>query len=441
MKIVVAVSGGMDSLYALKHLKDEGHDVAALHARFISTENDPVPALSALCKKWEIPIHVADLRDEFRTALIIPFLRSYAHGETPNPCALCNKYMKFGRLLDIARNLSAEVLASGHYVDMENFVKGNISYGLCLKSADDKSKDQSYFLALTPLDRLRLAIFPLAHKIKKEISDELTAKNISIPVNKESQEVCFIPNDNYRDFIETEGEKRKISYTGTGDILFRGMQENTLIEKKVGTHEGLWRYTEGQRKGLGIAWTDPLYVIEKNEESNTLYVGTQESLSISHAYASQINFLVPPQLWSENIFVRTRYRENPSAAKISFFIQNDTNANNEKLCTTEIPDASLMTEQTNISQLNDLENTYKEQGSTQNIFDNPASCQLFHVQEDNNRFETEQDQVFFKQRQIWNAMPLSLIVKFEEEKQVYAKGQVLAIYDEKGFVLAGAILY
>jgi len=444
MKIVIAVSGGMDSLYTLMHLKQEGHDVAALHARFISTKNDPVPALSALCKEWNIPFHIADLRDEFRKEVIIPFLNSYAHGETPNPCAICNRRMKFGRLLDIARNLSAEVLATGHYVDMENYkTEKGIDYGLCLKCGDDKSKDQSYFLALTPIENLRFALFPLAHKIKTDIYDELTKKSVPIPISKESQEICFVPHDNYKEFIEVESQKYKIAYQNTGEIIYRDAHDDALSGKKIGMHEGLWRYTEGQRKGLGIAWAEPLYVIEKNYNSNILYVGNQSALNISEASASQINFLVLPQLFPKNLFVRTRFREHPVPAKVFLAMQNSNveielgNSLSEKALTRlldELQGKSKTCSNSATYSSNDTCLTSNESES----FSIPS--QLFHVREEGSRLDSEQEQAFSKQRTTWNTAPISLIVRFENHKQIYAKGQVLAVYDENGFVLAGGVL-
>lgn len=429
MKIVIAVSGGVDSLYTLLHLKEEGHDIAALHARFINTKNDPVPGLSSLCKEWKIPFHVADIRDEFSKEVILPFLKSYAQCETPNPCAICNKSMKFGRLLNIARNLSAETFATGHYVDMQNYIteKGT-DYGLCLKSGDDKNKDQSYFLALTPIESLRFAIFPLAHKIKKDIYAELTEKNIVPPINKESQEVCFVPNDNYREFIETESLKHKINYQGAGEVIYREIYGDTPISKKIGIHSGLWRYTEGQRKGLGIAWSEPLYVIEKDPISNILYVGNQDALNIPEASASQINFLVPPQLWPTNLLVRTRFREQAIPAKI--FLSLNKHASEHELGNPASENA-----------LNELEHQCTTYGNIENELQNQfVPNQLFHVREENNRFDSEQEEAFTKQRVIWNTAPVSLTARFENNKQVYAKGQILAVYDENGFVLAGGVL-
>lgn len=485
MKIAIAVSGGVDSLYALISLKEAGHDVAALHARFmpVPKDKDPVPLLSTLCKEWGIPLHIVDLKEDFTKYVIRPFLESYARSETPNPCAHCNKSMKFGRLLDIARNLSVASLATGHYVNMEDYFLGankTISYGLCLKSAHDSSKDQSYFLALTPIEKLRFAQFPLANKLKKDIVEELRLKNITIPIQKESQEVCFVPNDNYREFIEMQREKRQINYQGEGDIVFR----NDNVSKKIGMHNGLWRYTEGQRKGLGIAWSDPLYVIEKNEEKNILYVGTRSFLDISSAYAFQINFLVAPEYWNmqsnflefaqlaqeedaqvtplqkdilkkqENkikqdiekqqeevgLFVRTRFREKPSPARV--FLEIPKQHNLEISTESQYLKIELGTKESYsllkdfMKQSVDLQLFVPELGINNN-YDNKY---LWHVQEEETRFESEEEKAYSLERQFWNTMPVRLVVEFLSPKQVYAKGQVLAVYDKKGFLLAGGIL-
>ena len=159
MDITVAISGGTDSLFALLSLREAGHRVTALHARFLPVpeKGDPVPAMKELCDSLGVPLVVADLTQEFRSSVVDPFALAHTLARTPNPCALCNRAMKFGRLLDIALGYG-EAFATGHYAALAQ----HPVYGPALKSGSDKAKDQSYFLALVPLERLRRTLFPLA---------------------------------------------------------------------------------------------------------------------------------------------------------------------------------------------------------------------------------------------------------------------------------------
>ncbi len=421
MRIIVAVSGGIDSLYTLLALKKDGHDVAALHARFINTETSPIADLSIFCKEQNIPFYVADLRDEFCKNVIKPFLNAYAEGQTPNPCATCNKSLKFGRLLEIARNYSAQFLATGHYACLEPYIlPDKSSFSIGLKSADDKTKNQSYFLALTPLSSLRHCLFPLAHKHKKEIEAELSKHEVKIPIPKESQEVCFIPSDNYREFIENNAEKFSLEFSGQGKIVL--LNKDIHAEKILGEHKGLWNYTEGQRKGIGIAHSEPLYVIKKDYVSNILYVGNQDYLYINSAKANQLNFFVPPSLWPNKLWAQCRYKEKPT--EVDVFIQGQDFELNLATCQ---------------DKLFELEQQFIYAGSKdqENL---QQDSKLFHVQLDDLIYENKEEEHYFQKINAWNKANLSLKVVFKEAKQVYAKGQILAIYDENNFILAGGIL-
>lgn len=423
MKIIVAVSGGMDSLWTLLSLKEQGHDVAALHARFIKVKDDPVPALAKICKDFGIPLHIADVKDEFNIEVIRPFLNSYREAKTPNPCAVCNKTMKFGRLLDIARNCSAEKFATGHYVCMENYSTPNgKEYGPCLHTAKDDTKDQSYFLALTPLDSLRHCLFPLAREEKAVLREELKTRGIQIPHEKESQEVCFIPSDDYRSFLEYECERRQLTLPEGGDIVVLVKTEDGIVTKKIDTHNGLWHYTEGQRRGLGIAWTEPLYVIKKDSINNILYVGAKDCLNIDFAFAEGLNFLVPPTLWPEKIFARTRFREKPMEVNAEFFMGESG-----------LTDDLLSFEKEGMAGFN-----YEKQCSQ---YDYAEQAQYLHHIREEESLNVGHHDVFEKQRAWWNSLEeLNIKVHFSHGHQVYAAGQILALYDENGFVLAGGTL-
>ena len=302
MKIAVAVSGGADSLYALSVLKTAGHDLLALHGRFVSLPWDPVPGLREQCARLAVPLHVADLREQFLQQVIVPFVSAYAAGQTPNPCAHCNRAMKFGVLLETAGELGAEAFATGHYAA---FAEHPV-YGFALRRATDCSRDQSYFLSLVTKEALVRAVFPLADTLRKAIPGKLAEQGLAAPLPEESREICFVPGDEYRAFLAGHAER----LPGPGPIRLRD-------GRVIGRHEGLWRYTEGQRRGLGLAWSEALYVLEKDRARNSLLVGTAAELRVHGCRAGQCHVFVPAPQWPERVFVRTRYKQEARAADVT----------------------------------------------------------------------------------------------------------------------------
>ena len=303
--IAVAVSGGVDSLYALSVMASAGTRILALYGRFrdIDTKDDPVALLTENCDRLGVSLYVADLREAFAESVMRPFAASYAAGLTPNPCALCNARIKFGLLLDYARSLGCSRLVTGHYVrKMLHPV-----YGSVLGAAADIRKDQSYFLALVPAERLMQAEFPLADITKDKARHAVEEQGLTIPIPRESQEICFIPDNDYRLFLQNMG----VELSGPGSVLLTG--DNSRV---IGRHEGLWRYTEGQRRCLGIAWSEPLYVIGKDAAQNTLLVGPAGALCRRECVAAEANILVSPELWPEQLFVRIRYRQRAVRASV-----------------------------------------------------------------------------------------------------------------------------
>ncbi|WP_419787421.1 tRNA 2-thiouridine(34) synthase MnmA [Pseudodesulfovibrio sp.] len=305
MKVAVAVSGGMDSLLALSLLREQGHDLVAVHGLFLPAgqgKGDAVDGLAATCAAMGLPFHALDLRSEFENLVAAPFAEAYRNGLTPNPCALCNPRIKFGVLFDAARDLGADGLATGHYVRMED----RPGLGRVLVRGADRTKDQSYFLSLVPIDSLRSAHFPLGDVHKKDVPQLLAARGLTTPLPTESQEICFVPDDDYHAFLQARG-----LMPGPGPIILED-------GRVVGKHRGLWRHTEGQRRGLGVAWTEPLYVLAKNMAVNALVVGPKSSLEAEGCVAGQLNVMVPFNLWPENLLVQTRYRQQARPARIAF---------------------------------------------------------------------------------------------------------------------------
>lgn len=294
MSIAVAVSGGLDSLLALVLLQEQGGRVLAVHGRFLDADQSG-PALERICRDLGAPFLELDLRRQFEERVIAPFVRSYLAGDTPNPCAACNPGMKFGLLFEAAQERGAGRLATGHYVRLE---QGRLLRG------KDATKDQSYFLSLVPLERLERAVFPLGGLTKAAARAELARRGLTPPLSRESQEICFVPHGDYRAFLESRG----LDLPGAGPVLLSDGRE-------IGRHRGLWRHTQGQRKGLGLSWPEPLYVLDKDPARNALQVGPAAELAAWGCELGQVNRLAPQRAWPETVLVQTRYRQKAKPAR------------------------------------------------------------------------------------------------------------------------------
>ncbi len=291
----------MDSLASLLMLHNSGNDLLPFHARFFpQKDKDTEQKLKNICNDLGLNLHILDLKQEFEQLIIRPFINAYMSGLTPNPCALCNRKIKFGLIFDHVKSLGAEYLATGHYARiLHHNSKPSLWRGA------DSSKDQSYFLSLVPPDILGKTIFPLHETTKKHAQEYLSQKQVSPPVRKESNEICFIEND-YRSFIDS-----MMPDAPQKPGLIKTIQGETL-----GTHQGLWKYTQGQRRGLNIAHEHPLYVTEKDIVNNTLIVGSKQDTLTSTCHAHNLNIHLDPDLWPSEIFVQTRYRQKAGPASV-----------------------------------------------------------------------------------------------------------------------------
>ena len=303
--VAVAVSGGLDSLMALCLLKDAGRMVLAVHGVFVPGHEARLDGLRLTCDKLGVPLEIVDLRAEFARKVVEPFAAAYAAGATPNPCAVCNRDMKFGLLLDAAVGLGAERLATGHYARLEYFHCEAGDF-LTLGRAADEGKDQAYFLGMVAPESLRRVDFPLADCYKADLREEVARRGLVVPEKRESREICFVPNDDYRAFLLDRG----VAVADPGPMILAD------DGRQVGEHQGLWRYTEGQRRGLGVAYSKPLYVIGKDMARNALILGTEEYLYITAWLAVDLNIHVPPGQWPDEVRVRTRYRQTPQPARV-----------------------------------------------------------------------------------------------------------------------------
>lgn len=291
--IAVAVSGGVDSLLSLILLRERGEEVLAVHGKFLEGDRAG-QGLEEICRKLGAPFVVLDLRKEFERLVQEPFVRGYLEGGTPNPCAICNPEIKFGTLWDKVREAGAGRLATGHYARMEE----DPGWGRVLRRGLDAGKDQSYFLSRVPRERLERAEFPLGAMTKARVREELARRGLSAPLERESNEICFVPGDDYRDFLE----KRGVELPGPGEMV--------LADGRVlGRHLGLWRHTVGQRRGLGLGWPEPLYVLDRDAATNRLVVGPRAELEARGCFVERVNELVPRRDWPAEVLIQTRYRQ------------------------------------------------------------------------------------------------------------------------------------
>jgi tRNA-uridine 2-sulfurtransferase len=285
-KVVVAMSGGVDSSVAAALLKEQGYDVIGMMLRLWSEPGkeesnrcctpDSMAQARRVAAKLGIPFYVIDAKDVFRETVVQYFLDGYARGETPNPCLICNRQIRWTFLLDRALALGADYMATGHYVRIRKTESGTFE----LWRAVDRSKDQSYVLHVLSQEKLARALFPIGDYPKSEI--RAIAEKFGLPTasRKDSQDLCFLAGEDYRNFLQ----RNAAEMLQPGEIL-------TREGRAVGTHTGLANYTIGQRKGLGLASPVPLYVLGKDSGTNSLIVGTQEELGSRELFARDVHWL------------------------------------------------------------------------------------------------------------------------------------------------------
>ncbi len=294
--IAVALSGGADSAFTA-YLLRQRHEVFGLFA--LLAQADPereIARVRKICQKLSIPLEVVDLREIFHQRIIGYFKEAYRQAKTPNPCIVCNREIKFGLLLEKALNLGAEKLATGHYVRL--FWDGEHECYLLQKGVDP-AKDQSYFLALLRQEQLEKAVFPLGTWRKREVIREAVRLGLFELTAPESQEVCFIRGD-YRELFKDEDFP-------PGEIV-------TLSGRVVGRHRGLFAYTIGQRRGLGVRLGRPYYVVALDPERNRVIIGPKRYLARRELLVERPHLVCPRRGLPERALVRVRYRHQEAPA-------------------------------------------------------------------------------------------------------------------------------
>lgn len=302
--VVVAMSGGVDSSVAAALLVEQGYRVIGMMLRLWSEEGkedqnrcctpDAMALARRVAAKLGIPFYAVDVREKFKEVVVSHFLEGYASGITPNPCLKCNRYIRWGTLYEYAQSLGATWFATGHYARLRRLESGEVQ----LLRGVDVEKDQSYVLSVLPQEQLRHTFFPVGEYHKPEVRE--LARRFGLPVanRADSQDLCFLAGGDYRDFLSRhapEVSRPGVIVNRQGEIL--------------GEHQGLAFYTIGQRKGLGIAFPRPLYVLEKDVVRNRLVVGEEHELGRSTLIAERVNWISgQPPVSPIQVEVKIRYK-------------------------------------------------------------------------------------------------------------------------------------
>jgi tRNA-specific 2-thiouridylase len=297
-RVLVAMSGGVDSSLTAYLLKEAGYEVIGATMRIWDSENDvpsqgprdyfgccgvaDVEDARKVAQRLGIPFYVLNLKEQFEDEVIAYFCREYLKARTPNPCILCNEKVKFGALLGKARELEATFVSTGHYARVE-YDQGRKRF--LLKRGKDPKKDQSYVLFSLSQTQLAHALFPLGYSRKEDVRKKALDLGLRVHDKPESQEICFIPGRNYRPFL-----RRRVS---------RGMEVGDIVDTQgriLGRHKGLPFYTVGQRKGLGLSAGKPLYVVELDRERNLMLVGEKEHVYATGLIADRSNWILMDEI-------------------------------------------------------------------------------------------------------------------------------------------------
>lgn len=317
-RAMIAMSGGVDSSVAVHLMQQKGYECVGATLRLyegavddetICGSSSAIKDAEDVAKQYGIPFHAYDYREDFKEEVICRFINTYIEGGTPNPCVECNRYMKFGRLMDRMREADCDCIVTGHYVRVEyDDARGQY----VLKKGLDESKDQSYVLYNLTKEQLAHCYFPLGEYSKDEIRE--IAENLGLlnAKKKDSQDICFVPDGDYASFIE--------NYTG------QTFEEGNFVNREgkvLGRHKGMIRYTIGQRKGLGLALQEPMYVYEKRMDTNEVVLCRNEELFSDTLEACAVNWIIKPKDGEAvHCKAKVRYRQKEADAVVECLDDN-----------------------------------------------------------------------------------------------------------------------
>ena len=314
-RVVVAMSGGVDSSVAAALLVEQGYEVIGVMLRLWAEVRPGLPSLNRCCSDEAvadarrvasalgIPFYLLNVERPFKEQVVDRFIAGYAGGVTPNPCLYCNRHIRFGRLLNYARGIGAELLATGHYARVRRAPDGA---GYQLLRAVDRAKDQSYVLHVVGQRELAHLCFPVGHLTKAEVRARARALGLPVAEKRESQELCFVVDGDYRRFLR--------------DWAPEAVRPGPIVDRAgnvLGEHRGLPFYTIGQRRGLGIAAREPLYVLELDPRRNAVIVGPREELGRDELTAVHVNWIAgAPPAEEVAVTAQIRYRGAEVAARV-----------------------------------------------------------------------------------------------------------------------------
>lgn len=307
--VVLGMSGGVDSSVSAILLKEQGYKVYGVTMELIVNDGSAVRDAKAVCDKLGIEHYVLDLKDIFKEKVIDVFIDEYQKCRTPNPCIYCNRYLKFGAMYEFAKSIGADYVATGHYAKVEYSEK----YGKnVIKKSNAGKKDQTYVLCNISPEIVDHIVFPLEKfESKDEIRKIAREHGLEVAQKPDSEDICFIPDNDYITFLDKHN--------------IQGMRHGKIVDTKgtiLGKHQGLHRYTIGQRRGMGISSSTPLYVVKLNKENNQLVVGQEEELYTDTVYVEDTNCILFDK-FEEGLEVEAKIRYSAPAKPAVIHVNED----------------------------------------------------------------------------------------------------------------------